>query len=160
MVEGTGILLNNSLAYSTFEPKGNPMDALPGRRKHSSKSPVLLLRGGKPWVAIGTPGGHTIPQTSVQMVMQLLDFGRSLQDTVDAPRLAFAEPDRLLVEGAFGEETIAALRERGHNVVPTPSIGLAHALEIERDADGRIVGFRGAADRRGVGKALPAAARN
>jgi gamma-glutamyltranspeptidase/glutathione hydrolase len=154
MVEGTGILLNNSLAYSTYEPKGNPMDALPGRRKHSSKSPVLVMRDGRPWVAIGTPGGHPIPQTSAQMVMQLLDFGRSIQEAVDAPRLAFAEPDRLLVEEAFGAESLAALRERGHNVVPTQSIGLAHALEIERDAAGRIVGFRGAADRRGVGEAL------
>ncbi|HVS10694.1 MAG TPA: gamma-glutamyltransferase [Planctomycetota bacterium] len=160
MVEGTGILLNNSLAYSTFEPKGNPMDALPGRRKHSSKSPVILLRNGKPWVAIGTPGGHTIPQTSAQMVMQLLDFGRSLQETVDAPRLAFAEPDRLLVEEELGEELIAELRERGHEVVTTRSIGLAHALEIVRDQEGRIAGFRGAADRRGVGAALTARTRN
>ena len=156
MVEGTGILLNNSLAYSTFEPKGNPMDALPGHRKHSSKSPVLVLRDGRPWVAIGTPGGHTIPQTTPYMVMQLLEHGRPLQEVVDAPRLAFAEPDRLLVEEAFGEEALAALRARGHNVVPNDGIGLAHALEIDRDAEGRIVGFRGAADRRGVGVALTA----
>jgi gamma-glutamyltranspeptidase/glutathione hydrolase len=120
---------------------------------------VILLRNGKPWVAIGTPGGHTIPQTSAQMVMQLLDFGRSLQETVDAPRLAFAEPNRLLVEEELGEETVAELRERGHDVVTTRSIGLAHALEIVRDAEGRIAGFRGAADRRGVGAALAAAPR-
>jgi gamma-glutamyltranspeptidase/glutathione hydrolase len=159
IVEGTGILLNNSLSYSTFEPKGNPMDALPGRRKHSSKSPVLILRDGRPWVAIGTPGGHTIPQTSSQMVMQLLDFGRSIQEAVDAPRLAFAEPDRLLVEEAFGAEKLAALEARGHRVAASDGIGLAHALELERDAEGRIVGFRGAADRRGVGVALVAAPR-
>lgn len=160
MVEGTGILLNNSLAYSTFEPKGNPMDALPGHRKHSSKSPLLLLRDGRPWVAIGTPGGHTIPQTSAQMVVQLLDFGRTLQEAVDAPRLAFAEPDRLLVEEAFGAAARAALEARGHHVVSNASIGLAHALELERDAGGQVVGFRGAADRRGVGIALAASPRN
>jgi gamma-glutamyltranspeptidase / glutathione hydrolase len=160
MVEGTGILLNNSLAYSTFEPKGNPMDALPGRRKHSSKTPVMILREGRPWVAIGTPGGHTIPQTTPQMVIQLLDFGRSLQEAVDAPRMAFAEPDRLLVEEAFGAQAIAALEARGHRVVPTRSLGLAHALEIERDELGRPSAFRGAADPRGVGVALVAAPRN
>jgi gamma-glutamyltranspeptidase/glutathione hydrolase len=154
MVEGTGILLNNSLAYCTFEPAGNPMDALPGRRKHSSKSPLLLLRDGRPWVAIGTPGGHTIPQTSAQMVLQLVDFGRSIQEAVDAPRLAFAEPDRLLVETAFGEEILTALGELGHRVVASDGIGLAHALEIERDERGRVTGLRGAADRRGAGAAL------
>ncbi|HVS14039.1 MAG TPA: gamma-glutamyltransferase [Thermoanaerobaculia bacterium] len=159
MVEGTGILLNNSLAYSTFEPKGNPMDALPGRRKHSSKTPVMILRQGRPWVAVGTPGGHTIPQTTPQMVIQLLDFGRELEAALAAPRLAFAEPDRLLVEEAFGEEALAALAVRGHRVVPTRSLGLAHALEIERDEHGRPSGFRGAADRRGVGVALLAAPR-
>ena len=159
MIEGAGILLNNSLAYSTFEPPGNPMDALPGRRKHSSKTPVIVLREGRPWVAIGTPGGHTIPQTTPQMVIQLLDFGRSLQEAVDAPRMAFAEPDRLLVEDALGAEAIASLEARGHRVVPTRSLGLAHALEIVRGEDGRPVGFRGAADRRGVGVALIAAAR-
>jgi gamma-glutamyltranspeptidase/glutathione hydrolase len=159
MVEGTGILLNNSLAYSTFEPKGNPMDAIPGRRKHSSKTPVMILKQGRPWVAIGTPGGHTIPQTTPQMVIQLLDFGRSLQEALDTPRMAFAEPDRLLVEEAFGEEAIAALEALGHAVATTRSLGLAHALEIERGADGRPTGFRGAADRRGVGVALVAAPR-
>jgi gamma-glutamyltranspeptidase/glutathione hydrolase len=136
------------------------MDALPGRRKHSSKSPLLLLRDGRPWVAIGTPGGHTIPQTSSQMVMQLVDFGRTIQEAVDAPRLAFAEPDRLLVEEAFGAEAIGALEQRGHRVTPSDGIGLAHALELERDAEGRLVGFRGAADRRGVGAALAATPRH
>jgi gamma-glutamyltranspeptidase/glutathione hydrolase len=56
MPRGTGLWLNNSLAYCTFEPKGNPMDAHPGRRKLSGDCPTLILRQGKPWVAIGTPG--------------------------------------------------------------------------------------------------------
>ena len=59
MPEGTGIWLNNSLAYCTFEPKGNPMDAFPGRHKLSGDCPTLILRDGKLWVALGTPGGHT-----------------------------------------------------------------------------------------------------
>ncbi|MFQ5633014.1 MAG: gamma-glutamyltransferase family protein, partial [bacterium] len=60
MPEGTGLWLNNSLAYCTFEPKGNPMDAHAGRHKLSGDCPTIILREGKPWVAIGTPGGHTI----------------------------------------------------------------------------------------------------
>ncbi len=79
MAKGTGIWLNNSLAYSTFEPKGNPMDAFPGRHKLSGDCPTLILRDGKSWVAIGTPGGHTIGQTVPQMVMNLIDFGMNIQ---------------------------------------------------------------------------------
>ena len=62
MPEGTGIWLNNSLAYSTFEPKGNPMDAYPGRRKLSGDVPLFVMRDDRPWIVIGTPGGHTIGQ--------------------------------------------------------------------------------------------------
>ncbi len=156
MVEGTGIWLNNSMAYSTYEPKGNPMDALPGARKHSSKSPVMIFRDGLPWVAIGTPGGHTIPQTTPQMVANLLDFGMTVQEAVDAPRVAFAEPDQLLVETRLAADVRAALAERGHRVEEASGIGLAHGLRIERDAAGAVVGFETGADTRGVGAGVVA----
>jgi gamma-glutamyltranspeptidase/glutathione hydrolase len=65
MPEGTGIWLNNSLAYCTFEPKGNPMDALPGRRKLSGDCPTIILRGGKPWAPpAATPSGRRCPRWS------------------------------------------------------------------------------------------------
>jgi gamma-glutamyltranspeptidase/glutathione hydrolase len=62
MPEGTGIWLNNSLSFCTFEPKGNPMDAHAGHRKLSGDCPTIIMKDGKPWVAVGTPGGHTIGQ--------------------------------------------------------------------------------------------------
>src|SRR5512144_11031 len=92
MAEGTGIWLNNSLAYCTFEPKGNPMDAHPGRRKLSGDCPTIILRDGLPWVAIGTPGGHTIGQTVPQMVMNLIDFRMDIQQAITAGRISFYEP--------------------------------------------------------------------
>jgi gamma-glutamyltranspeptidase/glutathione hydrolase len=55
MVPGTGIWLNNSLAYCTFEPKGNPMDAHAGRRKLSGDCPTIIIKDGKAWAALGTP---------------------------------------------------------------------------------------------------------
>ncbi len=61
MATGTGIWLNNSLAYAVFEPKGNPMDALPGRRKHSSKTPTLIFKDGRPWVDRDTGRAHYSP---------------------------------------------------------------------------------------------------
>jgi gamma-glutamyltranspeptidase / glutathione hydrolase len=98
MPEGTGIWLNNSLSFCTFEPKGNPMDAHPGRRKLSGDCPTIILRGGRPWAALGTPGGHTIGQTVPQMVMNLVDFGMDILEAVAAPRVSFIEPDTIAVE--------------------------------------------------------------
>jgi gamma-glutamyltranspeptidase / glutathione hydrolase len=86
MPAGTGIWLNNSLAYCTFEPKGNLMDAHAGRHKLSGDCPTIIMREGKPWVAIGTPGGHTIGQTVPQMVMNLVDFNMNIQKAIAAPR--------------------------------------------------------------------------
>ena len=153
LVEGTGIWLNNSLAYSTFEPKGNPMDAHAGRHKLSGDCPTILFRGGRPWAALGTPGGHTIGQTVPQIVMNLVDFDMDVEQAIAAPRIAFAEPDVLLVEQAIAASTRAALAAKGHSLRETRAIGNATALTITYGKDGRPEGFTGAADPRGAGNA-------
>ncbi len=153
MPEGTGIWLNNSLAYCTFEPPGNPMDAFPGRHKLSGDVPVLILRDGRPRVALGTPGGHTIGQTVPQMVMNLLDFDMDIYAALAAPRISFIEPDIMAIETGIPEDVFAALAARGHHVEWTHGLGLAHALTIEYKRGSRPVRFTGAADPRGAGLA-------
>ncbi len=152
MPEGTGIWLNNSLAYCTFEPKGNPMDAHPGRRKLSSDSPAFVLRDGKPWAALGTPGGHTITQTVAQMIMNLIDFDMNIREAIAAPRIAFIEPNTLAVEAAIPESVRNGLAGKGHEIA-VRSLGNAHGLTIEYDDAGRPVRFTGSADPRGAGLA-------
>jgi gamma-glutamyltranspeptidase/glutathione hydrolase len=159
MVEGTGVWLNNSLAYSTFEPKGNPMDAHAGRHKLSGDCPTILMRDGRPWIALGTPGGHTIGQTVPQIIMNIVDFGMALPAALTAPRIAFAEPDVLLVERTVPQATRDALAARGHNVRLTRAIGNATALSITYGADGKPSGFTAAADPRGIGEGRVASAR-
>lgn len=154
MPEGTGIWLNNSLSYCTFEPKGNPMDAHAGHRKLSGDCPTIILKEGEPWVALGTPGGHTIGQTVPQMVMYLIDFEMDIQEAIAAPRISFIEPDILAVERAFPKEVKDSLRALGHNIREVNSLGNAHGLMIVRDEKGRISGFKGGADPRGSGKAM------
>jgi len=153
MARGTGIWLNNSLAYCSFEPKGNPMDAHAGRRKLSGDCPTIILRDGLPWVAIGTPGGHTIGQTVPQMVANLIDFKMSISDAVSAGRISFEEPDTLLVEDRIPESLRKALADKGHKLRVVGAIGNAHGLSIEYDAARKPVRFEGAADPRGSGKA-------
>jgi gamma-glutamyltranspeptidase / glutathione hydrolase len=159
MVEGTGVWLNNSLAYSTFEPKGNPMDAHAGRHKLSGDCPTILLRDGKPWIALGTPGGHTIGQTVPQIIMNVVDFGMDLDAALAAPRISFAQPDVLLVDRTLPAEIRDGLTRRGHKLREVGGIGNATALSIEYGADGRPSRFDGAADPRGGGSAAIATTR-
>jgi gamma-glutamyltranspeptidase/glutathione hydrolase len=152
MPEGTGIWLNNSLAYCTFEPAGNPMDAHPGRRKLSGDAPLFVLRDGKPWVALGTPGGHTIPQTVPQMVMNILDFGMNIQEAIAAPRVSFVEPNYLVVEDGISDHVADALEALGHELRRGGGLGNGHGLTIEWGPNGPVR-FTGGADPRGVGLA-------
>lgn len=154
MPDGTGIWLNNSLAYCTFEPKGNPMDAHAGRRKLSGDCPTIVMRDGRPWVAIGTPGGHTIGQTVPQMLINLIDFKMDIAQAIASPRVSFVEPDRLAVEAGIPESVRRELAAMGHRVEPVRGLGNATGLTIEYDASGRIVRFTGAADPRGQGRAI------
>jgi gamma-glutamyltranspeptidase/glutathione hydrolase len=153
MPEGTGIWLNNSLAYCTFEPKGNPMDAHAGRHKLSGDCPTFIMRGGKPGVALGTPGGHTIGQTVPQMVMNLIDFKMDIQRAIAAPRISFVEPDWIAVEESMPESVRDKLSSLGHKIRVVDRLGNAHGLTIEYDAKGKPVKFTGGADPRGEGLA-------
>jgi gamma-glutamyltranspeptidase/glutathione hydrolase len=153
MVPGTGIWLNNSMQYCTFEPKGNPLDALPGRRKLAGFCPMLVLRDGKPWIAIGSAGGHTIVQTVPQMVMNLIDFRLDVQQAIAAPRLSFVEPDITAVDEGVPENVRRELTRLGHNV-QVRRLGNAHGLTIEYDKKGKPERFTGGADPRGEGKAI------
>jgi gamma-glutamyltranspeptidase/glutathione hydrolase len=153
MPPGTGIWLNDSLEYSTFEPKGNPMDAHAGRRKLSGDCPTILMRDGRPWAALGTPGGHSIGQTVPQIVMNLVDFRMDVHRALAAPRISFAEPDTLSVEEGIPVDVRRGLEAKGHKLRVVPALGNAHALTIDYDASGRVRGFTGASDPRGMGRA-------
>jgi gamma-glutamyltranspeptidase/glutathione hydrolase len=153
MVPGTGIWLNNSMQYCTFEPKGNPLDALPGRRKLAGFCPMLVLQGGKPWIAVGSPGGHTIVQTVPQIVMNMIDFRMDVQQAIAAPRLSFVEPDFTAVDEGVPESVRKRLAALGHNV-KVQRLGNAHGLTVEYDAKGKPQRFTGGSDPRGEGAAM------
>lgn len=150
MPEGTGIWLNNSLAYCTFEPKGNPMDAHAGRHKLSGDCPTLIMKDGKVWVAIGTPGGHTIGQTVPQMVLNMIEFDMDIQQAIAAPRVSFIEPDWLAIEEDISQSIRDELGKMGHNIRPVRALGNGHGLAIEYK-NGKPVRFTGGADPRGEG---------
>jgi gamma-glutamyltranspeptidase/glutathione hydrolase len=151
MPEGTGFWLNNSLRYCTFEPAGNPMDAHPGRRKLSSDAPSIIFKDGRPIVAIGTPGGHTITQTVSQMIMNLLDFEMGIEEAISAPRIAFIEPNILAVDETIPQFVREQLAGMGHEI-QVRDLGNANGLTIDYLNDGSVR-FTGASDPRGAGLA-------
>jgi gamma-glutamyltranspeptidase/glutathione hydrolase len=136
MPEGTGIWLNDEVAWARFEPAGNPFDAAPGRQIPYALGPTLVLRDGRPEMAIGTPGGRTILQTTPQMLTNVIDFDMDIQQAISAPR--------------FSSE----LSAMGHNIYEEPELGNAHGLMIEYGPDGKPVRFTGGADPRGGGAAI------
>jgi gamma-glutamyltranspeptidase/glutathione hydrolase len=129
------------------------MDAHAGRRKLSGDCPTIVFKDGKPWIALGTPGGHTIGQTVPQMVMNMVDFKMDIHQAIAAPRISFAEPDLILVENRIATSIQNALKEKGHNIREVKGLGNAHGLTIEYDTEGKPVRFLGAADIRGIGLA-------
>jgi gamma-glutamyltranspeptidase / glutathione hydrolase len=154
MPEGTGIWLNDSIAWSRFEPAGNPFDAFPGRLRPVALGPTIIMSDGEPWAAIGTPGGRTILQTTPQMLVSLIDFDMDVQQAISAPRISTISPNALLVERSIPQSVRNQLSALGHNVrVEERGLGNAHGLTVEYNARGEPVWFTGGADPRGEGAA-------
>jgi gamma-glutamyltranspeptidase/glutathione hydrolase len=152
--EGTGIWLNDEVAWARFEPAGNPFDAAPGRQIPYALAPTLVMRDGRPQMAIGTPGGRTILQTTPQMLNNVIAFDMDIQEALASPRSSFVIPDLLLVEPGIPASVRSELLAMGHNVYEEPEIGNAHGLMIEYGPDGSPVRFTGGSDPRGEGAAI------
>ena len=156
MPEGTGIWLNNGIAYSQFEPAGNPLDAFPGRYRLPGISPTIILRDGLPWVALGAHGGYYIPQTMAQMVMNLVDFDMDVQQAISEPRISFLEPNLIAADAGIPASAREALAASGYDVfVDEYGLGNAHGLTIEYGPGeaGEPDRFTGGADPRAGGVA-------
>ena len=154
MPEGTGIWLNDSIAYASFEPARNPLDVFPGRYRLIGVCPTLVMRGGKPVVAIGVQGGYLIPQTTPQMLMNVIDFDMDIQQAIAAPRISFIEPDWIAAESGIPQPVRAELAALGHSVYVEPELGNAHGLTVEYDPEGEPARFTGGADPRAAGAAI------
>lgn len=141
-VPGRGFLLNNELTDFDFAPltKGTPDPNLPGpgKRPRSSMSPTIVLRDGKPMIAVGSPGGATIITTVLQTLVNRLDLGMSLPAAVAAPRLSQRNQTATDAEPAFlSSPERKTLEGMGHRFVlapkaftPSPEIGAVAALEF------------------------------
>lgn len=84
---GTGVLLNNALNNLAFASKGSVNYVAPGRWPRSTIAPTLAFRDGRPVLAVGAPGGQRIPTAVLQVTLDVLDFGRPLDEAVFGARM-------------------------------------------------------------------------
>jgi gamma-glutamyltranspeptidase/glutathione hydrolase len=127
----------------------------PGKRPVSSMTPTIVLHpDGKPWVALGSPGSTTIPNTVLQTIVNLIDYRMSLRDAVEFPRIHHQySPDQIDMEPAGLIKDVAEkLLAYGHRLNPkSRSQGDVHAIAIATDGwrlgwsdgrrGGRAVGY-------------------
>jgi gamma-glutamyltranspeptidase / glutathione hydrolase len=155
VVPGAGFLLNNEMGDFNAMPGlttetgligTEPNLARPEQRMLSSMSPTILARDGELVAVIGTPGGRTIINTVLQLVLNLVDHGMDIPEAVAAPRIHHQWlPDRIRIEEAGADPSlIAALEAMGHAVDVVGRQGAAHSIQIEAGSGLRI----GAADPR------------
>ena len=154
MVEGTGFVLNNQMNNFSHEQaveaarKGGamPPNAMaPGKRMLSTMMPTILFKEGRPWLVTGTPGGSTIIDTVLQVIVNVIDFDLNIAEATHQPRIFQAATDTLEVEPNFNPDTVAALRAKGHPVKTAETMGSAQSIMIDKGL------FLGAADPRRPG---------
>ncbi|HYL98944.1 MAG TPA: gamma-glutamyltransferase, partial [Blastocatellia bacterium] len=156
---GTGILLNDEMDDFTSKPGSPNMFGLlqseanaiaPRKRPLSAMTPTIVLKDGKLFFAIGSPGGPTIISTVLQVILNVIDFKMTMQQAIDAPRFHHQwMPDYLAWE-PFGlnQDTRAAMEKRGYKFTPRPgNMGDAEGVMIEDGSGVRL----GASDPRSGG---------
>ncbi len=159
VVPGAGFILNNEMTDFNHIPGitnrtgsigTEPNLAAPGKRPLSSMTPTILLKDGKLTLVTGSPGGRTIINTVLCVVINYVDYGGDVQAAVDAPRMHHQWfPDRISLEDFPGRAKLdEQLKSLGHTVV-TNKQGDAHSIALDPKS-GKLVG---AADKRLDGSA-------
>jgi gamma-glutamyltranspeptidase / glutathione hydrolase len=162
-VEGAGFLLNNEMddfaprpgfsnSYGLIQGEANAVAAR--KRPLSSMTPTIVLKDGQLWFALGSPGGPTIINTVTQIIINIIDHGMDIQQSIDWPRVHHQwMPDEIRYE-PFGlsPDVIKSLREMGHKFTERPRyMGDAEAIMIEGKTGVRLGGSDPRLDGRSVG---------
>ncbi len=159
LVPEVGLIPNNYMAL--FDPRpGHALSIAPGKRITTSQAPMIALRDGRPWVALGLPGGLRIFGSAMQALIALVDHGMTLQEAVEAPRV-WTQGGPLEVEEGIAPPVRDALRAMGREVLTLPHVaGGMCAVRFHEDgmlegaacwrADGTAIGIGGGLAKAGV----------
>jgi gamma-glutamyltranspeptidase/glutathione hydrolase len=140
LVPGRGFLLNNELTdFSAVWSADDPNRIEGGKRPRSSMSPTIVLEDGEPFLALGSPGGSTIITTVLQMLVDRIDLGMTIEEAIAAPRASQRNTAAVTAEPAFidawGELTSYGhvLNPSGDAFTSAAQIGAATAVEVGPD---------------------------
>ena len=166
--DGLGFLMNDEMDDFSSKPGVPNSDGLlqgeansigPGKRPLSSMTPTIVVRDGKPFLVLGSPGSSKIITTVANVLMGVVDYGMNIQEAVNAPRFHNQwMPDVVNVEQWFSPDTVGALQKMGYNVVfglheegdDSPYWSDAECIAIDPKTGERL----GASDGRNNGKAV------
>jgi gamma-glutamyltranspeptidase/glutathione hydrolase len=159
-VEGAGFLLNDEMDDFTSKPDTPNMFGLiqseanaiaPHKRPLSSMTPVIVLQNNKVRLVLGSPGGGTIINTVLQVLLNVVVYNMDVLRAVDAPRFHDQwMPDQVTLEKwGFSADTLDRLKKAGYKLQETDSLGECEAIDVDPETGWRF----GAADSRGTGKA-------
>ncbi len=159
--EGLGFLLNDEMDDFAAKPgapnlyglvQGEANAIAPGKRPLSSMTPTIVLKGGKLFMVLGSPGGGTIPTTVANVLLNVVEFGADIQRAVNAPRFHHQWlPDELRLEAwQFSPDTLKLLEQMGYKLKLAPSWGDAECILVDPVTGERM----GASDARNSGKAV------
>ena len=116
----------------------------PNKRMLSSMTPTILLKNGKPYMVVGTPGGTTIPTSVYQSIVNVVDFKLNANISVNAPKFHHQWlPDEVMIEESFPQDVKTQLEKMGYKIVNRVRIGRTELIKIlpggkkEAAADGR-----------------------
>jgi len=136
VLPGYGFLTNNELTDFNFDSTTHPNRADGDKRPRSSMSPTILTRDGEPFVAVGSPGGSTIPPTVLQVLLERLDLGATLPQAIARPRAAQRNGATTTAERGFIDSpegrALAAAPYR-HTFSTTAEIGAVTGIEFLPD---------------------------
>jgi gamma-glutamyltranspeptidase/glutathione hydrolase len=158
--EGLGFLLNDEMDDFTSKPGvpngygliQGPANAIgPGKRPLSAMTPTIVLKDGKLFLVLGSPGGPTIITTVANVLIGVVDFSLDIQEAVNAARFHHQWlPDQIMVEDRLSPDTMNILRSKGHKLTVRHFWGDAECIVIDPKTGERLAG----ADGRNNGKAV------
>jgi len=129
----TGILLHSRGSLFVLDP-GHPNALGPGKRPLHTLIPARVMRDGRLWLSFGVMGGDLQPQGHVQVLVNVINFGMTIQAAGEAARIRHA-PDGLAVESGISDEARVGLAVRGHHVIDSPGVfGGFQGIQIDAES--------------------------
>ena len=137
-IPGLGIILGHGMSRFTYQDPDSPNKPAPGKRMQHNMSPMVMLKNGMPWAAIGLPGGTRIVTVTAQLAASLIDFSATPMQAVTAPRIHTEGAEPLLLSAATPKSVADELELMGHRVLRNQGVGGAASVAVVQDASNFI----------------------